>query len=143
MNELHLDHPSPEELTAFVVSELAADHAAAVGAHIAQCPHCREVLDQLSGAQLPQLFQARSQVHSDRATRLPAAVGGETTVLSDAQADSLLSQAGEPALPYDGPPELADHPRYHVLAKLGEGGMGVVYKAEHKLMERPVALKVI
>src|SRR5439155_2950945 len=40
-------------------------------------------------------------------------------------------------------PELVDHPRYRVVGVLGAGGMGVVYRAEHRLMERPVALKVI
>src|SRR5205823_1887184 len=41
------------------------------------------------------------------------------------------------------PRELADHTRYRVLGLLGVGGMGAVYRAEHRLMERPVALKVI
>jgi serine/threonine-protein kinase len=41
------------------------------------------------------------------------------------------------------PPELADHPRYRIVRRLGIGGMGSVYLAEHRVMDRPVALKVI
>jgi hypothetical protein len=52
------------------------------------------------------------------------------------------SSAPAPALG-DIPAPLADHPRYRVLGLLGSGGMGAVYRAEHRLMQRPVALKVI
>jgi WD40 repeat protein/tRNA A-37 threonylcarbamoyl transferase component Bud32 len=41
------------------------------------------------------------------------------------------------------PPALAEHPRYSILRCLGSGGMGVVFLAEHRLMQRRVALKVI
>lgn len=41
------------------------------------------------------------------------------------------------------PRELADHPRYRVLRKLGAGGMGDVFLAEHRVMMRPVAIKTI
>jgi urea transport system substrate-binding protein len=41
------------------------------------------------------------------------------------------------------PAELRDHPRYRVTGVLGRGGMGTVYRAEHRLLERPVVLKVI
>ena len=41
------------------------------------------------------------------------------------------------------PPELRDHPQYEVLRELGRGGMGVVYLARNKLMDRPEVLKVV
>ncbi len=41
------------------------------------------------------------------------------------------------------PEVLADHPRYRVIEQIGSGGMGAIYKAEHRLMHRTVALKVV
>lgn len=39
--------------------------------------------------------------------------------------------------------ELITHSRYEVLEAIGQGGMGSVYKARHRLMDRLVAIKVI
>jgi WD40 repeat protein len=41
------------------------------------------------------------------------------------------------------PAELADHPRYHILEPIAAGGVGAVFKARHRLMDRVVALKII
>jgi serine/threonine protein kinase len=41
------------------------------------------------------------------------------------------------------PRELANHPCFRIVRELGRGGMGIVYLAEHRLMERKVAIKVI
>jgi serine/threonine protein kinase len=59
--------------------------------------------------------------------------------------DEVAASTSEPALPapVEVPAALAQHPRYRVLKLLGKGGMGAVYLAEHKVMERAVALKVI
>jgi hypothetical protein len=37
------------------------------------------------------------------------------------------------------PAEFADHPRYRIVKRLGSGGMGTVYLAEHRVMDRSVA----
>jgi len=55
------------------------------------------------------------------------------------QAASLAPPEDVAALP----PQLLNHPRYHVLELLDVGGMGALYKAEHRLLERTVVLKVI
>ncbi len=41
------------------------------------------------------------------------------------------------------PAGLADHPRYRIIDIVETGGMGTVFKAEHSLMKRQVALKII
>ena len=50
---------------------------------------------------------------------------------------------GEVDQPHEVPAALREHPRYRVMRLLGTGGMGAVYLAEHRLMHRQVALKLI
>jgi tRNA A-37 threonylcarbamoyl transferase component Bud32 len=63
---------------------------------------------------------------------------------ADYQADTLPGRTGGPAADLaSGPPELRDHPRYRIVRLIGQGGMGAVYQAVHKVMDRSVALKVM
>jgi serine/threonine protein kinase len=72
----------------------------------------------------------------------PAPPAAEAETVSPAAPSAF--DAEPPPRAADGlPPGLADHPRYRVIRLLGQGGMGAVYLAEHRHMERQVALKVI
>src|SRR5262249_24404884 len=91
------------------------------------------------------LGEAREAAAAVAAVRkAPAAgVSGTDTI------DEALGGPSPPILAEDAPAAgdvpapLVDHPRYRVRKVLGRGGMGAVYLAEHTVMKRPVALKVI
>jgi WD40 repeat protein len=122
MSNLVADHPTPDQLRAFGLGRLDAADFTAIEEHISECNSCCRALDQ---------FQADSFVG-----RLKSAERAAFATTADGSAATLLD-------PPDIPAELANHPRYRVLGLIGQGGMGAVYQAEHRRMQRIVALKVI
>jgi predicted Ser/Thr protein kinase len=87
----------------------------------------------------------------DRQTFLDRACGNDPTLLAQVLAllagDDEADRRGflEPPFPEatDPRPSLDDYPGFRIIRELGEGGMGTVYLAEHRIMERFVAFKVI
>ncbi|MBW3542308.1 MAG: serine/threonine protein kinase [Planctomycetes bacterium] len=65
------------------------------------------------------------------------------TAAGDTDSRGFGAAAGNAADPATLPAALANHPRYRIQQLIGTGGMGHVYKAEHLLMKRPVAIKLI
>jgi uncharacterized protein (TIGR03067 family) len=114
MTLLLLEHPPLERLAAFRVGNLSPEESTAIEEHVAACDACCASLKSLPDDSL--IFLLRRSL--------------DTTE---------TEAATEPGIPSG----LADHSRYRLCELLGVGGMGAVYKAEHRLMERTVALKVI
>ncbi len=115
------EHPSREQLAAFLSGTLADDAQEAITAHIAGCDACCALLRQIPDD--PFVAQLRG-------AHTPNPFGGPEVGATLTDESSL-------------PIELREHPKYKIGRYLGAGGMGLVYQAEHRLMDRVVALKII
>ena len=105
--------PPQEQLELLTQKKLGPDDRAAVETHVGGCSVCQQTLASLNPLGQTMEFQTPAEPEEDAADKVQL------------------------------PEELRHHPRYRVTGVLGRGGMGTVYKAEHKLLDRPVVLKVI
>ncbi|MGA2065778.1 MAG: protein kinase [Thermoguttaceae bacterium] len=78
-----------------------------------------------------------------RRGEFPAAEACLRRFPAHAEVVALVFEEIRGGLPQPVPEFLVDHPRYRVLRRLGSGGMGTVYCAEHRVLQRAVALKII
>ena len=111
-----MQHPTREQLENFGLGRLPPQELEAIERHVGGCDSCCQTL---------------RHCQDDTLAHLVRETGSTANLDAPAARDTTL------------PLELTDHPRYRVLELLGQGGMGAVYKAEHRLMERTVALKLI
>ncbi|ADB19201.1 serine/threonine protein kinase [Pirellula staleyi DSM 6068] len=116
-------HPSIERLVQFGQGRLEPAEAAVIESHLAECEACGRLLESVPDDTLIQL--ARDAQKQTLGMHMPT----EQTA-TEPKSDTV-------------PVQLLQHPRYEVTGGLGTGGMGAVYKAEHRMMQRTVALKVI
>jgi serine/threonine protein kinase len=137
--------PGRDRLSAFQIGRLSALELEGIAAHVDSCTACLATLDSLSDQTDPFLAELRqpvkplglSDAQTSRVSRLVETLG--------MNAARLWGDGTEPLVAPEAvtPVELGQLGQYELLEKLGEGGMGQVFKARHRLMERVVALKVI
>jgi serine/threonine protein kinase len=125
-------HPSEDALRAFALGKLDDATSSVLMSHLDGCPDCCKFLAALSGDDfLNRLRQAQSRSSTPAPAKSLADAAGA--------AQPPASQTPTPDLP----PELAANPQYEIMRELGRGGMGVVYLAKNRLMDRLEVLKVV
>ena len=117
-------HPSVKELSAFVSGQLPESQASEVERHIDLCQQCSETL---SGLSADDTFVGLLKQAGNSDNRLTA---GMSHLDIDAASDAAKEV-------------LTEHSRYEIVELIAQGGMGKVFKATHRMMDRTVALKVI
>src|SRR5262249_26224035 len=144
-------HPSADTLKAFSVGQLDEASAEAVRNHLGSCPECcrqgaalsgNPFLDRRQGATpAPDQWRGRRPRPPQPACATPAPdqwrAAGSGTLKPDWPVQAT------PVPPATLPPDLGGSTHYEIIRELGRGGMGVVYLAQNRLMDRPEVLKVV
>ena len=115
-------HPNRGDLAAFVAGRADDAQIRGIETHLAGCEACRTAMKSIPPDGLETLIREAANVSQEQ----------REDDGTDAERQSC-----------DVPADLQRHPRYRILGVIGAGGMGTVYRAEHRLMRRQVAVKVI
>lgn len=118
-------HPTADALTAFLLGRLADPDDAAVEGHLSACPECQG--------------RAAATRATDPLVELVAASGRGATDAATLGWDDAATHSGGDEVPAS----LAGQAKYTPMRRLGAGGMGAVWLAQHAVMNRAVAVKVI
>lgn len=139
-------HPEKEVLIAFGQGKLTGEDSAQIEQHLDVCPACCEtLLDLKEDTFVGLLRRAKQNVDVPSSETVPIEPAADDVDVKRRREDAatILVQSGEAVSVDELPAELRDHPRYRIVELIGRGGMGNVYRAEHRLMNRPVAIKLI
>lgn len=143
MPDMPIDHPDNDQLVAFGLGKLDSVEAEKIADHLDSCHDCSETIISMQDDTFVSLVRrAPSPDQQNNPTREPLE-GYAPERAVDVTVDGSSGATGDPKDSTELPGELRDHPRYEILELIGRGGMGDVYKAQHRVMNRVVALKII
>jgi serine/threonine protein kinase len=120
MNPRSITPPTAEELQTYSLGKCEPHRAGEIEAFLAGSPDCGAILDAAPEDDLLRHLRGAGSLPRPNAAPPSAATA-----------------------PTEESTTFLEHARYRFLRKLGQGGMGAVYLAEHRIMRRRVAIKLI
>jgi serine/threonine protein kinase len=139
MTDRLLPHPTHDQLTAFAAGRLDDRDSTIVEQHLEDCADCCHWLRRTPGDDSYVQLLRDAVVEAEAESPTLATASADTAELGPRPSTTVAFVSKSASVPV----ELTDHPRYRVIRAVGTGGMGAVFEAEHRLMRRRVALKVI